>query len=202
MQTSNGVNHFRGINLGSSFTKLTLFSKISEHLTAVQKVDEEVEFGLRLEGIVETHNIWILNLFQNVSFGYIVKVKLFLFKRNGILVLTLGLDEKVLLDKLIFPQNLHRVWKTVILLSDQINFAEGSSSDNFEELEVVKRNLLAWNQEVDTFFIGHFRSLFFPFIVVILCWIIKIFNNGFVLLGLIFLRSFMSWLVFTDVECY
>ena len=138
VKTSDSINHFSGVDFGSSFAKLTFFSKIGEHLTTVQKVNKEVQLGLRLEGVMESHNIWILNLFENVSFGYIVKVKLFLFKRNGILVLTLGLDEKVLLDKLIFPQNLHRVWKTVILLPTQIYFAEGSSSDDLKELEVIE----------------------------------------------------------------
>lgn len=137
VKTSDSINHFSGVDFGSSFAKLTFFSKIGEHFSTVQKVDKEVQFGLRLESIMETHNIWVLDLFENISFSYIAK-KLFLIKLHEFLTLTLGLDEKVLLDELILSQNLHRIWKTVILLSNQIHFAEGSSSNNLEEFEIIE----------------------------------------------------------------
>lgn len=182
VKTSDSINHFSGVDFGSPFAKLTFFSKISEHLTTVQKVNEEVQFGLRLEGVMETHDIWVLNLFEDISFSYI-KQKLFLNKLHEFLVLTLGLDEKVLLDELILSQNLHRVRKTVILLSDQIHFAEGSSTNNLEEFEIIEGYLLAWNQEVNTFFIRHFWRSFFLLVVFILCsWIIEIFNIGFLII--------------------
>jgi len=203
VKTSDSINHFSGVDFGSSFAKLTFFSKIGEHFSTVQKVDKEVQFGLRLESIMETHNIWVLDLFENISFSYIAK-KLFLIKLHEFLTLTLGLDEKVLLDELILSQNLHRIWKTVILLSNQIHFAEGSSSNNLEEFEIIEWYLLTWNQEVNTFFGRHFWSIFLLFIVIILCrWLIEIFNVGFhILVALIFLWLFVSWLIFTDVECF
>ena len=71
MKITNGVNDLSCVNLGTGFVESLFFSKICEELTAIQEIDDEIQLGVSLKSVMETHDIWIFNFFENVSFGYI-----------------------------------------------------------------------------------------------------------------------------------
>lgn len=70
MQASNRVYHLRGVDLGPLLAELALLAQVGEQLPSVQEVDEEVELGLRLEGVVQPHDVGVLDLLEDVSLGY------------------------------------------------------------------------------------------------------------------------------------
>ena len=57
--------------------------------------------------------------------------------------LTLGLHEKILLNQLVLLENFHGVRLLVVLLLDEEYLAEGATTDNRLQLEVVHADLLA-----------------------------------------------------------
>lgn len=50
-----------------------LFSQISKEFTAIQKVDEEVEFAISLECVMQANDVRVLDLLKNVSLSCIYK---------------------------------------------------------------------------------------------------------------------------------
>lgn len=64
------------------------------------------------------------------------------------LQLTLRLYKQVALGYLLLLKLLHCVVVLGVVPADEVNFAEGASSDDFEQLEVVQVDLLVRAQEV------------------------------------------------------
>jgi len=60
----------------------------------------------------------------------------------------LGFDEQIFLDELVFLQNLHSVGDACVLLPHEVDFAEGTSTDNLQDVEVIFRNLFGGLQQV------------------------------------------------------
>ena len=70
VQSFNGANNLRRIQLGTLFLEPLLFSQVCEELTAIQEINEEVQLTIGLESIVQAHNVRVLDLLKNVSLGY------------------------------------------------------------------------------------------------------------------------------------
>lgn len=73
VQTADGVNNFRGVNLGSLFGKPLLLAQVSKHFSSVEEVDDEVKFGLGLEGEVQSDDVGVLDLLEDVTLGCQIK---------------------------------------------------------------------------------------------------------------------------------
>lgn len=67
VQAANGLDHLGSVDLGSELVELAFFSQICEHLASIEEVDDEVELGFGLEGVVQTHDVRIFDILQNVS---------------------------------------------------------------------------------------------------------------------------------------
>jgi len=62
--------------------------------------------------------------------------------------LTLGLHEQILFDELVLLQDFHGVGDACVLLSDQVHFSKGTSTDDLQDVEVFFRNLFGGLQQV------------------------------------------------------
>lgn len=63
VQGSDGVDHLSGVELGAVLRESLLAAEISEQFATVEKVNEEVQLGFRLEGKVQADNVRVLDLF-------------------------------------------------------------------------------------------------------------------------------------------
>jgi hypothetical protein len=70
VKTPNGVNNFCGVDLSPLFVEPLFLPEVGEQFSSVQEIDNKVKLCLGLEGVVKPHDVWVLNFFQNVSFGY------------------------------------------------------------------------------------------------------------------------------------
>ena len=67
MQCFNSTNNLSSIQLCSLLREPLLFPQVCKQLTAIQKINEEVQLGLSLESIVQANNVGVLYLLENVS---------------------------------------------------------------------------------------------------------------------------------------
>ena len=125
VKAADGVDYFSGVYLCSLFVKSLFFPQVCEKFTSIKEIDDKIEFRICLECIMQAHNIWILDFFQNVSFSYKI------FNQNRLDILknkneprTLRLHQQVFLYQLVFFQDFHRIWKLGFLMSDEIYFSE------------------------------------------------------------------------------
>ena len=61
------TNDLSCIQFGSLFVELLLFTQVSEELSTVEEVDEEIQFAFCLESIVQANDVWVLYFFKDVS---------------------------------------------------------------------------------------------------------------------------------------
>lgn len=73
----------------------------------------------------------------------------------------MGLNQKVLFDELVFLQDFHRIWKTIVLLPAEVDLAEGSSADDLEHVEIIERYFLARVHQV----LGRLIALGISFVI-------------------------------------
>jgi hypothetical protein len=73
MQSFNGANNLSRIQFSTIFLEPLLFSQVCEELTAIQEINEEVQLAICLEGIVQAHDVRVLDLLKDVSLGYQTK---------------------------------------------------------------------------------------------------------------------------------
>ena len=70
VQLSNSINDFSRVNPSSFLREALLLHKVGEQLSSIQEVNDEVKLSFSLESKMETHDVWILYFFENISFGY------------------------------------------------------------------------------------------------------------------------------------
>lgn len=105
VQGFDGTDNLCCVQFCSLLIKSLLFSEVCKEFTTIQEVDEEVQLALRLESIVQSNNVRILDLFEDVS-------------------LSLSFNEKILLDKLILLQYFHGEWLSVVSLLHEVDLTE------------------------------------------------------------------------------
>ena len=67
MQASDGLNHLRRVETRSLLAKLGILSQVSEQLTTVAKVHDEVKFGVSLERVVQLDDERAIDLLQDMA---------------------------------------------------------------------------------------------------------------------------------------
>ena len=122
MQISQCLHHFSGVDPNSVFFELLFRSQVSEHFTAIQEIDDEIQFGFCLEGKVQPNDVRILRMLQDLS-------------------LCLSFDEQVFLQQLIFLEDFHRIMVACVFLHDKVDFTKASSANDFLVFKVGRRNL-------------------------------------------------------------
>ena len=105
MQAAQRVNYLSSVDLCSLFAKLLVFPQVSEKFSSVQKVNNEVKFGLSLEGVVQPNDVRIFYLLQNISFS-------------------LSFHKQIFLYQLILLQNFHCIWQLSFFVPHKINLSK------------------------------------------------------------------------------
>ena len=70
MQTPQSLDKLGRVKTGSSLAELLVFAQVKEELSTVEEIHNEVKFGRCLKGIVQLHNKWTVDFFEDVSFRY------------------------------------------------------------------------------------------------------------------------------------
>ena len=129
MQVSQCLDQFRRIDPNSVLFELLFRSQVRKHLTAIQEVDDEIQFGFGLEGKVQPNNVRVLRMLQDFSLG-------------------LSFDEQIFLQQLILLENFHRVMISRVFFHDEVDFSEATSADDFLVFEVGSRDLFLRFQQI------------------------------------------------------
>ena len=74
VKSLNSTDNLCSVQFCALLREPLLFSQISKEFTAIQKVDEEVEFAISLECVVQTDDVRVLDLLKNVSLSCNYKV--------------------------------------------------------------------------------------------------------------------------------
>lgn len=67
MKCIDGTNNLSRVEFRSLFIESLIPTEVSEELATVQEVDKEIEFTLRLESIMQTYDIWVFDLLEDVT---------------------------------------------------------------------------------------------------------------------------------------
>ena len=70
VQAANRLNHLCGVDSCTLFCEAGVFPEVSEHLTTVKEIDNEVELRLSLEREVKANDVGVLDLLEDVTLGY------------------------------------------------------------------------------------------------------------------------------------
>lgn len=145
MESADGDYHFGCVVARSILGKSLFLAQIGEELAAIQEIDKEIQLDVRLERVMETDNVRILDLLEDISLGYshIKNVELSFVK-----ALTLRLHEQILLDQLVLLEYFHGVRLLVALLLNQEDLTKRATTNNRLQLEVVHADLIAWHKQV------------------------------------------------------
>ena len=92
-------------------------------VAAVTEVQDQEQFGLGLEGVVEVHDERVFGIRQHVAFS-------------------LGVSYQILTHDLLFAQHFHGVQFARLLLLDQVHLAETATAYHLDGHEVVRTHLL------------------------------------------------------------
>lgn len=74
VKSFNSTDNLCSVQFCALLREPLLFSQISKEFTAIQKVDEEVEFAISLECVVQANDVRVLDLLKNVSLSCNYKV--------------------------------------------------------------------------------------------------------------------------------
>lgn len=69
MKCIDGTNNLSRVEFCPLFIESLIPTEVSEELATVQEVDKEIEFTLRLESIMQTYDIWVFDLLEDVTLG-------------------------------------------------------------------------------------------------------------------------------------
>jgi len=100
-----GTNDLGGVELSPLLIEPLISAEVSEELTAVQEIDKKVQLSFGLESIMQTNNIRVFDLLEDVA-------------------LSLSLDEKILFDQLVLLQNLHGIRHSIVIFPHKIDLSE------------------------------------------------------------------------------
>jgi len=67
VKSANSVDHFGGVDLSPLLAKLPLLAQVGKQLSSIKEIYKEVEFSLGLERVMKSHDVWVFDLFKNVS---------------------------------------------------------------------------------------------------------------------------------------
>lgn len=67
VKSLDGANDLGSVQFRTHLMELLLFPEVREQLTSVEEVDEEVQLSIGLEGKVKPDDVWVLDLFEDVS---------------------------------------------------------------------------------------------------------------------------------------
>lgn len=129
MESADGDYHFGCVVARSILGKSLFLAQIGEELAAIQEINKEIQLDVRLERVMETDNVRILDLLEDISLG-------------------LRLHEQILLDQLVLLEYFHGVRLLVALLLNQEDLTKRATTNNRLQLEVVHADLIAWHKQV------------------------------------------------------
>lgn len=69
MEVGQSLDEFSSVDPDSLFREPLFLPEVGEEFSSVDEVEDEVELGLRLEGVVQTHNVMTLCFLKNISLG-------------------------------------------------------------------------------------------------------------------------------------
>ena len=69
MKVTECLNKLRCVNSHTLLWESVLRSQVSEELTAVEEVDDQIQFCLCLERIIKLYDVWTLDLLENWALG-------------------------------------------------------------------------------------------------------------------------------------
>ena len=122
MQVLQGQYHLGSVEFGTSLGKSNLIAQVKKHFTTVAEVCDKVESLRRLESVMKLDDERMRDLLHDIS-------------------LNLCVVHLVCSDDEVFLQRFDRVDLLRVLLARHVHFAEGATTDDFEQLEIFDSQL-------------------------------------------------------------
>jgi len=69
VESLDSTNDLSRVQFSTYFIEPLLFPQVCEELTAIQKINEEVQLAIGLERIMQAHDVRVLDLLEDVSLG-------------------------------------------------------------------------------------------------------------------------------------
>ena len=121
MEMFESKNDLSCIEPSSTFTEVSLFTKMKEKFTAVQKIDYEVESFRSLECVMQLHYEWVVQLLEDQPFDF-------------------GVRHLVLSQNHVFLKSFHGKNLLIVSLLNKVDFPEGTSAYYFDNVKVFHRH--------------------------------------------------------------
>ena len=67
VQCFNSTDYFGSVQFGPRLVELLFLAKVGEELTTIEEVNEEVQLAVSLESVVQSDDVRVLDLFEDVS---------------------------------------------------------------------------------------------------------------------------------------
>ena len=113
MQILQREYHLSYINTRSVFTEPSFVGNNFPEITTWTKIEDQKQFCLCLESIVQIHDEWVTHVREHISFS-------------------LGVSHQVLSKDFLFRQSLHGIQFTRVFVPDQVHVTETTTTELFE----------------------------------------------------------------------